>query len=160
MSHTSSPRSSTTLTRLARMSETAHTIHTDGASHGNPGPAGIGYLIEDPEGNTIREHGEYIGVATNNVAEYRALIAALEDAHQLGARTVHVISDSELMVKQLRGTYRVKNANLQPLHAEATRLLSDFDDFRVEHALRSFNVEADRLAGQAVRDHLAASDDA
>ncbi len=142
------------------MSDPVHTIHTDGASHGNPGPAGIGYLIEDAEGNTVREHGEYIGVATNNVAEYRALIAALEGAIELGVRSVRVISDSELMVKQLRGAYRVKNENLQPLHAEATRLLSDFDAFRVEHALRSFNTEADDLAGQAVRDHLAAADDA
>ena len=146
-------------TRPPVMSEAAHTIHTDGASHGNPGHAGIGYTIEDPDGNTLREHGEYIGVATNNVAEYRALIVALEDAQSLGVARVRVVSDSELMVNQLGGSYRVKSAKLQPLYAEATRLLSEFEEYRVEHAVRMFNVEADGLAGQAVRDHLAESAD-
>ena len=140
---------------LAPMGEGAYTIHTDGASHGNPGPAGIGYVIEDPHGNTVREHGEYIGVATNNVAEYQALICALSEAQNLGASRVRVISDSELMVKQLGGVYRVKNAGLLPLYEEVRRLLAGFEDHHVEHALRHFNAEADGLAGDAVRAHLA-----
>jgi len=139
------------------MADDTYTIHTDGASRGNPGHSGIGYTIADAHGNVVQACGEYIGIATNNVAEYRALLRALEHAHEMGLTRVDAVADSQLMVRQLQGAYQVKNAHLLPLHAEATRLLSSFKSFNVQHVDRGSNQEADRLATQAIRDHLAAS---
>lgn len=137
------------------MSETARFIlHTDGASRGNPGPAAIGAVIAmaDPEGDPIpvAEISACIGTTTNNVAEYRAVIAALTRARELGARRIELRTDSELLVKQLHGEYRVKNAGLKPLFAEVRALLERFDAAEVRHVRREENRDADRLANQAL----------
>lgn len=125
-------------------------IHSDGAARGNPGPAGIGVVISDETGQPISEFGEAIGDATNNVAEYTALIRALEVASGLGAAEVHMFLDSELVVKQLKGEYRVKNAGLKGLHAAAMELLKRYERARVTHIPREKNKEADRLANEAL----------
>src|SRR3990170_2647056 len=101
-------------------------LYVDGASRGNPGPAGIGIVVKDPTGRVVSEISEFIGRGTNNVAEYRALIRALEEAATLGARSVVVRSDSELLVRQLTGEYKVKSPDLSPLHLETHRLLKAF----------------------------------
>jgi probable phosphoglycerate mutase len=123
--------------------------NVDGGSRGNPGPAGYGVRIERADG-TIEEIKESLGVATNNVAEYRGLLAALAWAVRSGIRRLHIRSDSELLVKQMRGEYRVKNAGLQPLWAEARRLVQQIGDVRFEHVRREANAEADRLANEAM----------
>ena len=125
-------------------------VHCDGAARGNPGPAGIGVHIADEEGRTVHEIGIGIGVATNNVAEYSALIAGLEWCAENGVREVAVLADSDLMVKQMTGVYRVKNAGLKPLHARARKLASGFRRISFEHVRREFNREADRLANIGV----------
>lgn len=125
------------------------TIYVDGASRGNPGPAGIGVLIEDEEG-LRREHLAYIGEATNNVAEYRALLLALRKAKGLRPRKVMVFSDSELLVRQLRGEYRVKSPELQKLHRLSLSLLASFPFFQIEHIGREQNRRADELANLAI----------
>lgn len=124
--------------------------YTDGGARGNPGPAGYGVRIERPDGTLIEEFGRAIGVATNNVAEYRALIAALEYARDRGLRTVHVRSDSLLLVEQMRGRYKVKNAGLQELHARARQLGAEVGRVTYEHVGRSSNAHADRLANAAM----------
>ncbi|MGH9256996.1 MAG: ribonuclease HI family protein [Vicinamibacterales bacterium] len=121
----------------------------DGGSRGNPGPAGYGVRIECDDG-TVEEMKESLGVATNNVAEYRGLLAALAWAVRAGIGRLHVRSDSELLVKQMRGEYRVKNQGLQPLWADARRLVQQIGDVRFEHVRREFNETADRLANQAM----------
>jgi ribonuclease HI len=126
--------------------------YIDGGARGNPGPAGYGVRIEQPDGKLIEEFAESIGVATNNVAEYRALIAALEWAHRLGFRTLHVRSDSQLLVQQMLGNYRVKHAGLQPLHARARMLVHELDAVTFEHVRREKNEHADRLANTAMDD--------
>jgi len=123
--------------------------NVDGGSRGNPGPAGYGVRIERPDGS-IEEIKESVGIATNNVAEYRGLLAALGWAVRSGIRRLHIRSDSELLVKQMRGEYRVKNAGLQPLWAEARRLVHQVGDVRFEHVRREANEEADRLANEAM----------
>ena len=125
------------------------TIYVDGASRGNPGPAGIGVLIEDEEG-LCREHLAYIGEATNNVAEYRALLLALRKAKGLKPREVTVFSDSELLVRQLRGEYRVKSPELQKLYRAVRSLLASFPSFQIEHIGREQNRRADELANLAI----------
>jgi ribonuclease HI len=130
---------------------TALTIHFDGASQGNPGPAGIGVVICDADGTALAEIGEYIGRATNNVAEYRALIRALEEAQLLGGRRLNVRADSELVVRQLSGSYEVKSPNLKPLFDRARALLRGFEHVRVSHVPRAENNHADRLASQAIK---------
>lgn len=126
------------------------TLYVDGAAKGNPGPAGIGVRIE-ADGEVLTEHAGYIGNATNNVAEYHALIKGLQMARQLSAARVQVVSDSELMVRQMTGAYRVKNAGLLPLYREARRLADGFDAFRIRHVLRGRNGEADRLANEGIQ---------
>lgn len=121
----------------------------DGGSRGNPGPAGYGVRIEDEDG-TIIELKESLGVATNNVAEYRGLIAALAWAARHGITGLKVRSDSELLVRQMRGEYRVKHPGLQPLWEEARRLMREIGDVRFEHVRRESNRHADRLANQAM----------
>ena len=125
-------------------------INSDGASRGNPGPAAIGVIITDSAGNTLQTVSKCIGVTTNNQAEYRALIAGLEAALKLGAREAMVRIDSELIVKQVKGQYRVKKQELKPLYKKVTELLSSFQTFSIEHVARELNREADRLANLAL----------
>ena len=124
--------------------------YIDGGSRGNPGPAGFGVRIERPDGTLIEEFCESIGIATNNVAEYRGLLAALEWARRHGYREVHVRSDSELLVKQMRGVYKVRHPGLQPLHAAARLLGQEIGRVSYEHVPREQNAHADRLANMAM----------
>jgi ribonuclease HI len=126
--------------------------YTDGGARGNPGPAGYGVRIERPDGELIEEFAGSIGVATNNVAEYSGLIAALEWAIRHGYRQVLVRSDSLLLVQQMLGNYKVKHAGLQPLHARARLLARQLGDVTFEHVGRAKNAHADRLANAAMDD--------
>jgi probable phosphoglycerate mutase len=126
-------------------------LSTDGGARGNPGPAAYGYVLETEDGTVLAAHGERIGVATNNVAEYSALLAGLEKALELGVASVEVVSDSELMVKQMRGEYRVKNETLAGLWARAGRLASRFPGGVTYKAVRrEHNELADRLVNEAL----------
>ncbi len=125
-------------------------IHTDGAAEPNPGPAAIGATIKDERGRLIASISRPIGRATNNQAEYRAIIAALEKAIGLGARQVVLNSDSELVVKQIQGSYRVKKAALKPLYRRVKELQGLLESLTVSHIPRRQNREADRLANQAL----------
>ena len=125
-------------------------MYVDGGARGNPGPAGFGVRIEAPDGTLIEEFGESIGVATNNVAEYRGLLAALEWAKAHGRSPMHVRSDSLLLVQQMLGNYKVKNAGLQPLHARAQLLGHEIGNVTFEHVRRENNAHADRLANAAM----------
>jgi ribonuclease HI len=127
-------------------------INTDGASRGNPGPAAIGATVKDRDGRLLAGIHRCIGVTTNNQAEYRALIAGLEKAISLGARRVLVKADSELLVKQIQGRYKIKNAALRPLYLEAVRLASSLDAFDIKYIPRGQNTEADALANKALND--------
>jgi probable phosphoglycerate mutase len=126
------------------------TAHCDGGSRGNPGPAGYGAVIEDPQGRTVARLSEYLGKQTNNYAEYAALLAVLDWALKSGAKRLKVVSDSELMVKQMKGLYKVKNPGLVPLWDEAKRRAAKLDRFQMSHTLRGGNKEADRLANEAM----------
>ena len=126
--------------------------YIDGGARGNPGPAGYGVRIERPDGTLVEEFCASIGVATNNVAEYRGLIAALEYAAAHGYTTMTVRSDSLLLVKQMQGEYRVKHPGLQPLHQKAKALVSRFTRVSFEHVGRARNAHADRLANLAMDD--------
>jgi ribonuclease HI len=125
-------------------------VYCDGAARGNPGPAGIGAAVFAEDGSLIAEVAEGIGVATNNVAEYRAAIAGLDRCRDLGAREVTVRADSKLLVEQLSGRWRVKNPTLIRLHGEARALMKAFDRVRFEHIPRERNKVADRLANRGV----------
>jgi ribonuclease HI len=125
-------------------------LHVDGASRGNPGEAGFGIHVTDEQGVEVAALFGYLGRATNNVAEYQALLHALRFALARGATAVEVFSDSELLVRQLEGRYRVKNAGLLPLHREAQSLLARFAKARLAHVRREQNREADALANRAV----------
>jgi ribonuclease HI len=124
--------------------------HSDGGARGNPGPAGYGVVIKDETGRKIAALSEYLGHQTNNFAEYQGLIAALEYAAQNGPKALKLISDSELLVRQIKGIYKVKNAALQDLHGRAKELIAKLDWFSIGHALREHNQEADDLANQAM----------
>lgn len=130
-------------------------VACDGAARGNPGPAGIGVSITREDGSVVAEIAEGIGEATNNVAEYTAVIEGLTKAQELGARTVNVRSDSQLLVNQLTGRYRVKTTHLQPLHRRVRNLVAGFDRVSFEHVRRELNQEADRLANEGVDAWLA-----
>ncbi|MDJ0271558.1 MAG: ribonuclease HI family protein [Aigarchaeota archaeon] len=123
-------------------------IYVDGASRGNPGPAGIGYIIKI--GEQSFKHRQHIGVATNNQAEYHALIKSLEKALQLGVKKAHVYSDSELLVNQVNGIYKIRNTQLSALHQKLQQLITRFEEFTITHVEREKNWEADRLANQAI----------
>ena len=125
-------------------------IYSDGAARGNPGPAAIGATIKDEKGNLIATISRRIGSTTNNQAEYRAVIAALEQAISLGATHVALRSDSELVVKQLRGQYRVKNKALMPLYQRVKQLTGSLESFAIAHVPREQNVEADSLTNLAL----------
>lgn len=124
--------------------------YIDGGSRGNPGPAGFGVRLEEEDGTVVEEIHGALGRATNNIAEYHALLAALRWAVDHGCSSVHVRSDSELLVRQLRGEYRVKNPGLQPLYRQACALVGQIGHVTFEHVPRSQNTEADRLANLAM----------
>jgi ribonuclease HI len=124
--------------------------HSDGGARGNPGPAGYGVVIQDESGRKVAALSEYLGHQTNNFAEYQGLIAALEYAIKNGPKALKLISDSELLVRQIKGIYKVKNAVLQDLHARAKELIAQLDWFSIGHALREQNKEADQLANEAM----------
>ena len=124
--------------------------HSDGGARGNPGPAGYGVVIKDQSGQKVAALSEYLGHQTNNFAEYQGLIAALEYALQHGPKALKLISDSELLVRQIKGIYKVKNATLQDLHGRAKELIAQLEWFSIGHALREHNQEADSLANQAM----------
>ena len=126
------------------------TAYCDGGSRGNPGPAGYGVYLEGPDGEKLAELSEYLGKMTNNVAEYSALLAALAWALDHGRGRLRVVADSELMVKQVQGRYKVNSPDLRPLHEEAKRRIARLDGFRIEHVLRGKNQRADRLANLAM----------
>jgi ribonuclease HI len=125
-------------------------LSTDGGARGNPGPAAYGYVLEDEDGTVLAAHGERIGIATNNVAEYSGLIAGLEKALELGLDEVEVLSDSELMVKQMRGEYRVKNEALQELWSRARRLAGQVGSVGYTAVRREHNKLADTLVNEAL----------
>jgi len=126
------------------------TLEFDGGSRGNPGPAGIGVVLRAGDGTPLVTLGRFIGRATNNVAEYKALVAALSEAKKLGAKSVTIRGDSELIIKQMLGEYRVKHPDLKPLYEEARHLLHQFDHAKIEHNLRHKNELADKLANLAM----------
>jgi ribonuclease HI len=128
----------------------AYRANIDGASRGNPGPAGYGVVIRDGRGEIVARLKKYIGRATNNVAEYYGLIAAMDYAQSHGVRAVRVESDSELLAKQMRGLYRVKSPDLQPLFERAKKMSQAFESFRIDHVYREQNREADALANEAL----------
>ena len=125
-------------------------VNVDGGARGNPGPAAIAAVASTAEGKTVAERGEGIGEATNNVAEYRAVLLGIELGRELGASELELIGDSELIVRQLRGEYKVKQEHLRPLHASALKGLMDFDDWSIRHVRREQNAEADRLVNEAL----------
>jgi len=124
--------------------------YSDGGARGNPGPAGYGVVIQDETGEKVAALSEYLGHQTNNVAEYQGLIAALEYAVNNGHKALKVISDSELLVRQIKGIYKVKNSTLQQLHGRAKDLIAQLDWFSIGHVLRGHNQEADTLANAAM----------
>lgn len=127
-------------------------VYVDGASRGNPGLAGAGAVIKDGEGNVVKRLKRSLGITTNNIAEYKALIMGLKGAKRLGLSRVKIFADSELVVKQLKGEYRVKNEGLKPLHTEARDLARGFEGFTITYISRDKNAEADKLANKAI-DH-------
>jgi len=124
--------------------------HSDGGARGNPGPAGYGVVIQDEAGRKVAALSQYLGHQTNNFAEYQGLVAALEYAIEHGHKALKVVSDSELLVRQIKGIYKVKNSTLQELHARAKELIAQLEWFSIDHALREHNREADELANQAM----------
>jgi ribonuclease HI len=128
----------------------AYQANVDGGSRGNPGPAAYGVVVRDPRGEIVARLKKYIGSNTNNVAEYFGLIAALDYAQNHGIRALRVESDSELMVKQLRGQYKVKSEELKPLFERAKKMSQTFESFRISHVYREQNKEADALVNQAL----------
>jgi ribonuclease HI len=125
-------------------------VHVDGGARGNPGPAAAGAVISTPDGDVVDRAHELLGVATNNVAEYRGLLLGLARAHELGATEVEVVNDSELVAKQVNGVYKVKHADMKPLHAAAKAALGDFERWSIRSVPRAQNAEADALVNQAL----------
>ena len=126
------------------------TAYCDGGSRGNPGPSGYGVSVEGPRGEMVAELNEFLGVKTNNFAEYSALLAALEFSLTHGHKGLRVVADSELMVKQIKGQYQVKSPELRPLYDEARRRIAKLDKFEIQHVLRNKNKRADALANEAM----------
>ncbi|HWC26049.1 MAG TPA: reverse transcriptase-like protein [Solirubrobacteraceae bacterium] len=125
-------------------------VHVDGGARGNPGPAAAGAVVSTPDGDVLAEAAEPIGVATNNVAEYRGLLLGLRTARELGAREVEVVNDSELVAKQVNGVYKVKHADMRPLHAQALEALRSFERWSLRSVPRAQNAGADALVNQAL----------
>ena len=130
----------------------AFEINVDGACSGNPGPAGVGVVIRK-DNKIIKEISQYIGEATNNIAEYTALIIALEEAKKLKASDLNIFTDSELMYKQIRGEYKLKNEKLKPLFDQVQKLAAGFKSIKLNHVLREKNKDADKLAVDAIKKH-------
>ena len=125
-------------------------VHVDGGARGNPGPAAAGAVISTPDGEVVAEAAEAIGVATNNVAEYRGLLLGLQRARELGASEVEVVNDSELVAKQVNGVYKVKHPDMKPLHAAALQALGGFQRWSIRSVPRAQNAGADALVNQAL----------
>ena len=125
-------------------------VHVDGGARGNPGPAAAGAVISTPAGEVLTDAAEAIGVATNNVAEYRGLLLGLQRARELGASEVDVVNDSELVAKQVNGVYKVKHPDMKPLHAAAMKALEGFDRWSMRSVPRAQNADADALVNQAL----------
>lgn len=125
-------------------------LYTDGASRGNPGEAGAGIVVLDDRGREMIAQGKYLGTCTNNVAEYQALLLGLTEASRIGDGTIDIFLDSQLIVRQIQGVYRVKSSDLQPLFTQVKELLSSFADFTVSHIPREQNKRADQLANQGI----------
>jgi ribonuclease HI len=125
-------------------------LHVDGGARGNPGPAAVGVVVSEPDGEVITTFGAKIGEASNNVAEYRALLRGLELAAEFGAREVHIVNDSELVARQVSGVYKVKHPAMQELHRQALDALGGFDSWSIKSVPRSENAEADRLVNEAL----------
>ena len=125
-------------------------LHVDGGARGNPGPAAIGVVVSAPDGAVVTTYGAKIGEASNNVAEYRALLRGLELAAEHGAREIHIVNDSELIARQVSGVYRVKHPAMQELHRQALAALGAFERWSIESVPRSENAEADRLVNDAL----------
>jgi len=126
------------------------TVNVDGGARGNPGPAAVGVVVRGPDGEVLEERGERIGRATNNVAEYRALLLGIELARAQGATELELIGDSELVVRQVEGRYKVKDATMKELHGEVKRALGDFEGWSIRHVRRTENADADRLVNEAL----------
>lgn len=131
-------------------------VHVDGGARGNPGPAAVGAVATGEEGELLAEKGVYIGEATNNVAEYRAVLLAIELARELGARELEIVNDSELVARQIGGQYKVKHAGLRPLFVETMRQLRGFDRWTVRNVRREANERADQLVNEALDEALGA----
>ncbi len=125
-------------------------VHVDGGARGNPGPAAAAAVVSTPDGDVLDEARQLLGVATNNVAEYRGLLLGLERARALGADEVEIVNDSELVAKQMNGEYKVKHPDMKPLHAQAKRALAEFDGWRIRSVPRAQNAAADALVNQAL----------
>ena len=130
------------------MAPTEVRVNVDGGSRGNPGPAAIAAVVQDGNGEVVEERSEAIGTATNNVAEYRALLLGIERAAALGARRLELIGDSELIVRQVNGEYKVKDEALRELHRQVRKALEGFDEWSIRHVRRDDNAEADRLVNE------------
>jgi ribonuclease HI len=126
------------------------TVNVDGGARGNPGPAAIGAVVRDEDGTVLEERGERIGRATNNVAEYKALLLGIELAAAHGATELELVGDSELIVRQVEGRYKVKNAGMKELHAEVKGALAGFERWSIRHVRREQNADADRLVNAAL----------
>jgi len=129
-------------------------VYSDGAARGNPGPAGAGAVLVDDSGNVVAELGRYLGDQTNNVAEYQGLLLGLRRALDLGAREIEVLADSQLVIRQLAGVYRVRNAGLRPLFDEAKKLLGRFHHVELRHIPREMNGAADEMSNRAIDENL------
>lgn len=125
-------------------------LYVDGGARGNPGPSGVGVVIADEQGSELLRANDYIGLATNNEAEYRALLLGVERARSLGARRLEIVNDSELVARQLSGQYKVKSAGLRPLHRQARAALAEFDDWSIRSVPRARNEVADALVNEAI----------
>jgi ribonuclease HI len=125
-------------------------VNVDGGARGNPGPAAVAAVVSTPDGEVLEERGERIGETTNNVAEYRAMLLGLARARALGAGEVELLGDSELVVRQVKGEYKVKNSGLRPLHGEVLAALGGFDRWEIRHVPRERNAAADRLVNEVL----------
>ncbi len=135
---------------VAKVTAGRHELYVDGASRGNPGPAGAGALIKDPSAKVVRRLKKFLGRTTNNVAEYSALVLGLEAARSMGIDRISVFADSELIVKQLNGVYKVKSEDLRPLYEKASALSKGFKEFSIKHIYREKNAAADALSNEAI----------
>jgi ribonuclease HI len=125
-------------------------VNVDGGSRGNPGQAAIAAVVQDQDGGVLEESAERIGTATNNVAEYRALLLGIERAAAIGATELELVGDSELIVRQVKGEYKVKDATMRELHTEVKKALAGFEGWSIRHVHRELNAEADRLVNEAL----------